>query len=158
MPNLDAAKRFQAVMNTGKDARSILELLLNRELRGRTSGLTDLRRLATKAGVPIKHVREVALRLQKAGLGNIIHAQKSNEPDRFKWKVPLRDIKAGLSDEDVAAAIEPAIKIPNASHLASSHLTVTIPTQRRGISINLPSDVSRAEIEAIADALKRFGL
>lgn len=101
--------------------------------------------------------------LQDAGVGVIVYGRKGNA-DRFQWHYSMKKVaEAALEGRDVKADKVPA---PKAAKIEKPSKPVSKPTQTKEVAISLrpnffldfsvPSDLTKGEVEMIANTLRRL--
>lgn len=142
---------------TNEHMRALMEVLATRERWRKT---TDLRRLKReilneqRIAMSVDEVRHMAKTLERAGIGKF-KLGGGDEPDRFTWNT--NSVQFG---KDVLEQLQDA---PRPAYMAKHHAQatqvrpLTFPLRGQFLTIEVFSDITRAEANELAEFIRRCG-
>ena len=137
-------------------AKAVLDVLKERD-RSPSNGIMELRRVRYELeDKGIEVVPNDFLRLfkemEKAGIGKII--EEKGKPTRFKWIRNMKDIGGGSSPAPSSgASIKAPVKSAPRGSGTNTELVLML-GPNRGVTIQYPADMSRAEFEFTLNTLQ----
>lgn len=162
-------------MNTSKlkeiavKSKSATEVALSFIDRQRARPSTDIRRLKgmlARQGHRIDGAEysQFWKDLQAAGIGSIIYGRRGN-PNRFEWRYNLRKVAEAMLEggETPKPLPKPLLAPPRASNEVLQRPSLPSPDQKmiivlsdgRHIDLTIPTNLSKAEATAIANAIAK---